>query len=127
MGDLRYTREHEWLKVEENQGALVGITDYAQSCFGDVVFVNLPKVGTRVKQGEKFGEIEAAKVVSDLFSPASGEIIACNSELDKQPELINQNPYGKGWLICIRLESPSELSSLMDDTEYELFVKGVKY
>lgn len=127
MDNVRYTCEHEWLKIEENGEAQVGITDYAQGCLGDVVFVNLPKVGTKIKQGEKFGEIESVKAVSDLFSPVSGEVVAVNSELDTQPELVNRSPFQRGWMLRIRLDNPSEISALMDDGEYDLFVKEVKH
>jgi glycine cleavage system H protein len=94
---------------------------------GDVVFVNLPKPGTKVTKGEKFGEIESVKAVSDLFSPVSGEVISINTELDTHPELVNHSPHGKGWLVHIRLVDPFELSALMNEEEYMFFVKEVKH
>jgi glycine cleavage system H protein len=119
--DLRYTKEHEWAKIEGNR-ARVGITDYAQSELGDVVFVELPKVGTRVAQTQGFGVVESVKAVSDLFSPLSGEVTEVNVELSQKPELVNQDPYGKGWMIVIELSNPKELEALMTAAQYEGFL-----
>ncbi len=115
--DRKYTREHEWVRVEDGVG-VVGITDYAQRELGDVVFVNLPAVGTRVKQFERFGEIESVKAVSDLYAPVSGEVIEVNPRLGSEPELVNRSPYEEGWLIKIRLEDPAELGNLLSAEEY---------
>ncbi len=115
--DRKYTREHEWVKVE-NGVAVVGITDYAQRELGDVVFVNLPAAGTRVKQFERFGEIESVKAVSDLYAPVSGEVIEVNPRLGSEPELVNRSPYEEGWMLRVRLEDPAELDNLLTAEEY---------
>jgi glycine cleavage system H protein len=118
--DRRYTREHEWVKVEDQVGT-VGITDYAQDQLGDIVYVRLPEVGTQVRQMEPFGEIESVKAVSDLYAPVSGEVIEVNAALEERPELVNQSPYGEGWMIRVRLSDPSELDSLMTAEEYDRY------
>jgi glycine cleavage system H protein len=115
--NLKYTKDHEWILVEGNTG-IAGVTEYAQGELGDVVFVELPKIGRQVKQGESFGTIEAVKAVSDLYAPVSGEIIAINSELEKSPELVNKDPYGDGWMIKISLKDPNELKNLHDSKAY---------
>ncbi|MBI4609971.1 MAG: glycine cleavage system protein GcvH [Candidatus Rokubacteria bacterium] len=120
--DLRYTREHEWARVEENR-ARVGITHYAQSELGDVVFVELPKAGTKVTQMQPFGVVESVKAVSDLFAPLSGEVVEVNGELTQKPERVNQDPYGKGWMITIALSNPKELDALMTAAQYEEFLQ----
>lgn len=122
--DLRYTKEHEWAKVEGNR-ARVGITAYAQAELGDVVFVELPKVGARVSQMKAFGVVESVKAVSDLYAPLSGEVAEVNAELVNAPELVNQEPYGKGWMIVISLSSPQEVGGLLTAEQYEeLVAKG---
>jgi len=113
-----YTSEHEWIRVEGEE-ALVGITDYAQSELGEIVFVDVPTIGETVAQGEVFGSVEAVKTVSDLNMPASGEVLELNAELEDHPELVNEDPYGAGWMIRVRLSDPSELDSLMDAAAYE--------
>ncbi len=120
--NIRYTSEHEWIRVEGNE-AFVGITDYAQSELGEIVFVDVPTVGETVAQGDVFGSIEAVKTVSDLNMPASGEVLELNEELDAAPELVNNDPYGKGWIIRIALSDPAELDSLMDSAAYEASIK----
>lgn len=115
---VRYTTEHEWIRVEGEE-AYVGITDYAQSELGEIVFIDVPTVGEVVAQGEVFGSVEAVKTVSDLNMPATGEVLEVNEELEAHPELVNEDPYGKGWMVRIRLTDPSELDSLMDATAYE--------
>ena len=115
---VRYTLEHEWIRVEGDE-ALVGITDYAQSELGEIVFVDVPTVGEVVPQGEVFGSVEAVKTVSDLNMPATGEVLELNAELEDHPELVNNDPYGAGWMIRIRLSDPSELDKLMDAAAYE--------
>ena len=115
---VRYTSEHEWIRVEGDE-AYVGITDYAQSELGEIVFVDVPTVGEQVAQGEVFGSVEAVKTVSDLNMPATGEVLELNAELEDHPELVNNDPYGAGWMIRIRLSDPSELDKLMDAAAYE--------
>ncbi|HXG41754.1 MAG TPA: glycine cleavage system protein GcvH [Dehalococcoidia bacterium] len=119
--DRRYTREHEWVLVEDGVGT-VGITDYAQDQLGDIVYVKLPPVGTPVRQMEPFGEIESVKAVSDLFAPVSGEVVEVNAELEERPELVNLDPYGRGWMIRVRLSDPSETERLMTAEEYDAYV-----
>ena len=117
--NIKYTSEHEWIRVDGDV-AYVGITDYAQSELGDIVFVDAAgAVGATFAQGEVFGSIEAVKTVSDLNMPASGEVLSFNDELDAHPEWVNEDPYGKGWMITVRLSDPSELGSLMDAKAYE--------
>lgn len=116
--NLKYTKDHEWIRVEGNE-AFVGITDYAQSELGEIVFLDVPTEGETVAQGETFGSIEAVKTVSDLFMPASGEVLELNPELDAHPELVNSDPYGAGWIIRIALSDAAELDSLLDAAAYE--------
>jgi glycine cleavage system H protein len=120
--ELRYTREHEWAKIEGKR-ARVGITHYAQDQLGDVVFVELPKVGARVTQMQAFGVVESVKAVSDLFAPLSGVVVEVNQELTKQPERVNRDPYGAGWLIVVELANPAEAEKLMTAQQYEEFLK----
>jgi len=120
--DLLYTREHEWALVEDDV-LTVGLTDYAQSELGDVVFVELPEVGDTTSQNEAFGTIEAVKTVAEMYSPASGEIVEVNNKLDDEPDLINKDPYGEGWFIKIKLSDKSELDSLMKADEYSNLIK----
>ena len=117
--ELMYTEEHEWVLIEENL-ATIGITVYAQGELGDIVFVELPKVGDEVKQMEPFGTIEAVKAVSDLFSPVSGKVVSVNDLLQDQPELINRSPYDEGWMIKVELSDKAELKSLMSAEAYKL-------
>lgn len=116
--DIRYTSEHEWIRVEDDE-AFVGITDYAQSELGEIVFIDVPTLGETVKQGEVFGSIEAVKTVSDLNMPVTGEVLEINSALDAQPELVNNDPYGEGWIIRIAVKDAAELESLMDAKAYQ--------
>jgi glycine cleavage system H protein len=120
--ELRYTREHEWAKVE-GMRARVGITHYAQDQLGDVVFVELPKVGAKVAQMQTFGVVESVKAVSDLFAPVSGVVVEVNQELTQQPERVNRDPYGAGWLIVVELANPAEAEKLMSAQQYEEFLK----
>ena len=117
--DLRYSSEHEWARVGDDDVVEVGITHYAQDSLGDVVFVELPEVGSRVDQFDKFGEIESVKAVSDLFSPVSGTVTSVNEELEQSPELANSDPYGDGWIMEVKLDDPSELDELMDSETYQ--------
>ncbi len=116
--DRRYTKEHEWVRVEADLGT-VGITDYAQDQLGDLVYLDLPSSGTQVKQLDKLGEIESVKAVSDLYSPVSGEVTEVNQEVVDRPELANQSPYGQGWLVRVRLADPAELDSLLTAEQYD--------
>ncbi|HEY7727294.1 MAG TPA: glycine cleavage system protein GcvH [Candidatus Eisenbacteria bacterium] len=116
--DLRYTREHEWIRVRGTE-AEMGITDFAQGELGDVIFVDLPAPGTKVSQMKSFGSIDAVKTVSDLFAPVSGEIVAVNSELKENPALVNQSPYEKGWMVRIRLSDTAEVESLLSPEGYQ--------
>ena len=116
--DLRYTREHEWAAVEENNRLRVGISDYAQDALGDVVYVNLPDEGTEVRAGEAMGEVESTKSVSDIFSPVSGRIVERNHSLTDSPERVNQEPYGEGWMVVIEMADPEELDDLLDADAY---------
>jgi len=120
--DLKYSKEHEWVRVEGNI-AEVGVTVFAQDSLGDVVFVELPDVGTELKQFEKFGEIESVKAVSDLFSPVGGKIIETNSGVIDKPESVNADPYGTGWLIKVELADTAQLDDLMDSETYQASLK----
>ena len=119
---LKYSREHEWVKVEGNV-AQVGITDYAQSELGDVVYVELPEVGTDVEANNTFGVVESVKAVSDLFAPVTGSITEVNPQLEEEPELVNSDPYEDGWMIKIEMNDLSELNDLLDADEYKTFVE----
>ena len=116
--NLRYTSEHEWIRVEGDE-AFVGITDYAQSELGEIVFIDVPTIGETVAQGEVFGSVEAVKTVSDLNMPVTGEVLEINGALDVQPELVNNDPYGEGWIIRIAVKDPAELDNLMDAAAYQ--------
>ena len=119
--NLRYTSEHEWIRVEGNE-AFVGITDYAQSELGEIVFVDVNTVGETVAQGEVFGSVEAVKTVSDLNMPVSGEVLEFNEALNDQPELVNNDPYGEGWMVKITVNDPAELDNLLDAAGYEKLI-----
>lgn len=119
--NLQYSKDHEWLKVEGETGR-AGITDFAQQSLGDIVYVELPKVGEKFSQGEPFGSVESVKSVNELFIPVSGEIIEINETLADSPELVNEDPYNKGWMIRFRIADPSEADSLLSASEYEDFV-----
>ncbi len=116
--DLKYSKDHEWARIEGDV-AVVGITDYAQNELGDIVYVELPEVGTQVEQGKTFGTIEAVKAVSDLFAPVSGEVVEVNEKLNDSPELVNQDPYGEGWMIKIKMSNPDEVNNLLSKEDYE--------
>ena len=119
--NLRYTSEHEWIRVEGNE-AFVGITDYAQSELGEIVFVDVNTVGETVAQGEVFGSVEAVKTVSDLNMPVSGTVLEFNEALNDQPELVNNDPYGEGWMIKVTVDNPAELDTLLDAASYEKLI-----
>ena len=116
--ELKYSSEHEWARVEDGDVVEVGVTHYAQDTLGDVVFVELPEVGSQVGQFDKFGEIESVKAVSDLFSPVSGTVTEINDKLEQAPEMVNSDPYGDGWIMRVELDDASELDSLMDAGTY---------
>ena len=120
--DNRYAKSHEYVHVESDVGT-VGITDYAQKELGDVVFVELPQVGTQLEQGDELGSIESVKAVSELFAPISGEVVEVNEALTEKPELVNTDPYGDGWMVRIKLATPEEVGELMDAEEYEEYVE----
>jgi len=116
--DLKYTQDHEWARVEDDI-VTVGITDYAQGELGDIVYIDLPEVGTRVDAEGTFGTIEAVKAVSDLFAPVSGEVVEVNSNLESKPEVVNDDPYGEGWMIKIKISNMEEIDNLLNETQYQ--------
>lgn len=120
--DLLYTEDHEWIRIDEEL-AVVGITDYAQSELGDIVYVELPEIGTEINQGDSFGTIEAVKAVSDLYMPISGEVIEANESLNNNPEIINKDPYKEGWMIKIKFSDLTEREELLDNKKYEGLIK----
>ena len=119
--ELKYTNDHEWVKVNGDE-AIVGITDFAQSELGDIVFVDIQTEGETLKKGETFGTIEAVKTVADAFMPVSGEVIEVNGELEGAPETVNYDPYGKGWMIKIKISDPAEISELLSAEQYKALV-----
>lgn len=121
--DRKYSKEHEWLMIDGDD-AVIGITDYAQDQLGDIVYVDLPEAGSTVTQFEKMGEIESVKAVSDLYSPASGDVIAINHRVVEKPELVNSDPFGDGWLLRIRLSEAGQLDNLMSAGAYEAFTES---
>ncbi len=123
--ELRYTKEHEWALVEGNV-VTVGITDYAQDSLGDIVYLELPEEGTEVESHEPFGVIESVKAVSDLYAPVSGRVVEVNRDLIDQPEIINEDPYGEGWMIKIEFDDPSEIEELLTAEEYRQFIEEEK-
>lgn len=122
---LRYTKEHEWIRIEGEQ-AYVGITDYAQQELGDVVYVELPEVDAAVRHMEPFGVVESVKAVSDLFSPVTGTVKEVNEDLFDRPELVNSDPYGQGWMLVVTLADPAQLDTLMTAEQYEAYLRQVK-
>jgi len=119
---LRYHTEHEWIR-QENQTAVLGITHFAQDALGDVVYIDLPKVGAEIRSGQEIGEVESTKTTSAVYTPVSGKILSVNAELKDKPELVNQDPYGKGWIVKIQLSNPSEVKQLMDAKQYGAYLK----
>lgn len=119
---LKYTKEHEWIKIEGDKG-IVGITDYAQNQLGDIVFIEIETIGEKVNQADPFGTIEAVKTVSDLFMPVTGVVLEKNPKLEESPELVNTDPYNEGWLIKIAIENPNEVDNLMNADAYEKLVE----
>lgn len=123
--DVKYSKEHEWVLVEGNV-ATVGITDYAQDQLGDIVFVELPAVGDKVSKEDAFGVVESVKAVSDIYAPVSGKVLEVNDDLPENPEMLNEDPYGDGWMIKIEMNDPDELQELMTAAEYEEYVAEEK-
>ena len=123
-GELRYSADHEWVRVGKGRRVRVGITDYAQDALGDVVFIDLPPVGTKVAPGAVFGEVESTKSVSELFAPLSGTVVAINDELELSPGRVNEDPYGEGWICEIELYDPAELDDLIDAASYSALIEG---
>jgi glycine cleavage system H protein len=124
MSNARFTKDHEYITLDGDIG-VIGISDHAQSQLGDVVFVELPKVGDKATKGAAAGVVESVKAASEIFSPASGEIVAVNSALESEPSLINEDPMGKGWIAKIKLSNPAELDDLMDEAAYQEFLKTI--
>jgi glycine cleavage system H protein len=120
--DLRYTKEHEWVRVEGDGRVRVGITDFAQDALGDVVYVDVPETGTAVDANQPFSEVESTKSVSDVFAPVSGTVVERNALLEDRPELVNEQPYGDGWIVALEVSDPSELDALMDAAAYRELV-----
>lgn len=122
--DLRYTSEHEWVRITEGNIATIGITDFAQGELGDIVYVDIDSVGNSLNANEVFGSVEAVKTVSDLFMPVDGKVLEVNAALDGSPDLVNTDPYGEGWIIKVEISDPSQLEGLMDAAAYESSVAG---
>lgn len=120
--DLLYTKDHEWVRVHDDGSATVGITDYAQESLGDITFIEFPEEGASFQSGDTFGVVESVKAASDLYMPASGEVIAINTEADGAPDLLNSDPYETGWLLKIRLSNPSEIESLLKAGDYSALI-----
>lgn len=118
---LRYTKDHEWLRVEGDLG-VVGITEHAQNELGDIVFVELPKVGAKLEQSASFGSVESVKAVSDIYSPVGGEVVEINNALADAPEKVNEEPYGAGWIMKLKLSDPAQVEKLMTAADYEAYV-----
>jgi glycine cleavage system H protein len=123
--DLKYSKEHEWVLVEDSV-ATVGITDYAQDQLGDIVFVEMPAIGDKVSKEDAFGVVESVKAVSDIYAPVSGKVLEVNDDLPDNPEMVNEDPYGDGWMIKIEMNDPDELQDLMSAAEYEEYVAEEK-
>ncbi len=121
--DLKYTKDHEWIRVEGNQG-VVGITDYAQKELGDIVFIEIETQGEKLKKEDVFGTIEAVKTVSDMFMPVSGTVLEINPKLESSPDIVNKDPFGEGWMIRISIDDPSELGTLLDAEGYKKLINA---
>jgi glycine cleavage system H protein len=122
--DLRYHREHDWVRVEGDE-AVFGITWFAQDALGEVVYYDPPEVGATISMDASYGELESVKAVSDIFAPASGEVLAVNPAVQERPEVVNEDPYGEGWLVRVRLSDPAELDGLMDESAYREYLAGL--
>ena len=119
--DLHYTKQHEWVRVSDDL-SVIGITDYAQTELGDIVYVDLPRVGTKVEQGKVMGSVESVKAVSDIYAPVSGEVVEINDALASAPEKLNESPHGDGWMVKVRLSAPEEIQGLLAAADYEKYV-----
>jgi glycine cleavage system H protein len=122
---LKYSKEHEWVASEETV-ATIGITDYAQDQLGEIVYVELPAVGDKISKDDAFGVVESVKAVSDIYAPVSGTVVEVNQELPESPEMINEDPYGDGWLVKVKVSDPAELDDLLDHEEYEELIDAEK-
>lgn len=120
--DLRYHKEHSWVRVSGKK-ATIGITDYAQDALGDIVYIDLPEVDTEIEKNSEFSEIESTKATSSVVAPVSGTILEVNEDLDESPEIINEDPYGKGWIAVVEMSDPSEIDDLFDSSDYERYVE----
>jgi len=120
--NLKYTKDHEWIKMIDDKNAMVGITYFAQSELGDIVYIDINTVDSTLKAGDAFGTVEAVKTVSDLLMPVAGKVLEVNSELENQPELVNTNPFDKGWMMKMEVENPAELDNLLDAAAYEALI-----
>jgi glycine cleavage system H protein len=120
-GNIKYTKDHEWIRVKGGEG-FIGITDYAQGELGDIVFVELPKVGAQIQKGQSFGSVEAVKAVSDLYAPVSGTVKEVNKVINDSPDVVNKDPYGEGWMLKVVIDDPKELDSLLDVESYKKLV-----
>ena len=125
MSDLKYSKDHEWLRVEGNT-ATIGISDYAQEQLGDVVYVELPEIGQKFSVGAQAAVVESVKAASEIYAPASGEVVEVNNALDDNPALVNSDATGQGWFIKLKLDNPTELEALMDDNSYQEFIAGLE-
>jgi glycine cleavage system H protein len=121
--DRRYSKEHEWVRVDGERGT-IGITDFAQSQLGDVVYLELPEVGTSIEAGQQFGTVESVKAVSELYAPVSGEVLEANADLTATPEDVNADPHGKAWMLVVKLADPKQLETLMDAAAYQAFAEA---
>ena len=124
--NLFYTKEHEWARIEGDE-AFFGITDYAQSMLSDLVYLNLPEVGTQVKQSEAYGAVEAVKAASDIYAPLSGQVIAVNEAVKADPGIVNRDPYGEGWLIKVKISDPGEKANLMSGPDYSAYIATLEH
>lgn len=122
--DLKYTRDHEWIRVEEDSVVTIGITDHAQAQLGDLVFVEVPETGLSLGAGDAAAVVESVKAASDVFAPLAGEVVAANEQLDESPELVNNDPFGEGWIYQLRIENPDALDELMSAADYEAFAES---
>ena len=122
--DLKYTREHEWVRVDDDATITIGVTDHAQAQLGDLVFVEVPEVGQSLGAGDAAAVVESVKAASDVYAPVAGEVIAANEQLDESPELVNNDPFGEGWLYQMRVENPDALEELMSAADYEAFAES---
>ena len=126
MGELRISKSHEWVRIDGDVGT-IGITDYAQKELGDIVFIELPSIGATLVQGEKLGTIESTKAASELYSPISGEVVEVNEELNNSPQYINEDSFGRGWMVAVKMKDVSELAALMDEPTYQDFIAKEKH